>query len=217
MRSRLSYIYYLARGWSMLFRMPRIIRETKNTLTPVRMHHWMFQKVLGVNREAYWPVHPSSVVRGVRNIMAGVETCPGYEKGCYIQGLNAIFIGDYTQIANNVGIISSNHDVYDLSVNLPGNPIRIGRYCWLGMGSLILPGVELGDHTIVGAGSVVTKSFPEGYCIIAGNPARKIRQLDPEKCVTFRSKNEYHGFYRRGKEFDRYRRKYTNIPNGGDL
>ena len=46
------------------------------------------------------------------------------------------------------------------------------------MNSVILPGVTLGDHTIVGAGSVVTKSFPDGDCVIAGNPARMIRRLN---------------------------------------
>ena len=46
------------------------------------------------------------------------------------------------------------------------------------MNSVILPGVTLGPHTIVGAGSVVTHSFPDGYCVIAGNPARLIRTLD---------------------------------------
>lgn len=50
------------------------------------------------------------------------------------------------------------------------------------MHSIILPGVVLGDHTIVGAGSVVTHSFPEGYCILAGNPAKIVRKLD---CDTF--------------------------------
>ena len=51
------------------------------------------------------------------------------------------------------------------------------------MNAVILPGVTLGDHTIVGAGSIVTKSFPEGYVVIAGNPAKIIRTLEREKVV----------------------------------
>lgn len=45
------------------------------------------------------------------------------------------------------------------------------------MNSVVLPGVSLGPHTVVGAGSVVTKSFPDGYCVVAGNPAKIIRRL----------------------------------------
>jgi acetyltransferase-like isoleucine patch superfamily enzyme len=46
------------------------------------------------------------------------------------------------------------------------------------MNAVILPGVTLGDHTIVGAGSVVTKSFENGNCVIAGNPAKIIKNLE---------------------------------------
>ena len=46
------------------------------------------------------------------------------------------------------------------------------------MNSVVLPGVKLGDHTVVGAGSIVTKSFPEGYCVIAGNPAKMIKKIN---------------------------------------
>jgi len=50
------------------------------------------------------------------------------------------------------------------------------------MNSVILPGIILGDHTIVGAGSVVTRSFPEGKIVIAGNPARLLKKIEiPEK------------------------------------
>ena len=89
-----------------------------------------------------------------------------------------IFIGYGTYIAMNVGIITTNHDMYDPNKHLSPKDVHLGEHCWIGMNSMILPGVTLGDHTVVGAGSVVTKSFLDGYCVIAGNPAKKIRDLD---------------------------------------
>ena len=210
MKKILSNVFCYIRDWSMIFRLCRIIKETKHTQTPVKFKHWFVQKILGRNRDVYWPVHSNSEVRGVRKIYAGVETCPGYEKGCYIQAVNPIYIGDYTQIASNVGIISANHDLYDLRIQKLGKPINIGKYCWLGMGVIILPEVELGDFTIVGAGAVVTKSFPDGYCVIAGNPAKIIKHLTKEECIMHKSNKEYNGFYRSSDEFLMYRRKFLS-------
>lgn len=64
--------------------------------------------------------------------------------------------------------------------------ITIGDSCFIGMNSILLPGVELGERTIVGAGSVVTKSFPEGNVVIAGNPARVICTVEE-----FRAKKQH--------------------------
>ena len=62
------------------------------------------------------------------------------------------------------------------------------------MGAIILPEVELGDFTIVGVGAIVTKSFPEGRCVIAGNPAKKIKDLDYSCCIYFKTENPYIGY-----------------------
>lgn len=75
-------------------------------------------------------------------------------------------------------MITENHNVYNLDYHDITQDIKIGNHCWIGMNSVILPGVTLGDYTIVGAGAVVTKSFVEGYCIINGVPSKKIRNLD---------------------------------------
>ncbi|HKX63352.1 MAG TPA: acyltransferase [Verrucomicrobiae bacterium] len=65
-----------------------------------------------------------------------------------------------------------------INAGAPAAPIVIGNGVWLGFDSCVLPGVEIGDGAIVGARSVVVESVP-AYSIVAGNPARVVRQLDP--------------------------------------
>lgn len=182
--------------WWLIKHLPVLnsIYYTRGTQTPITFQLWFYQKVLGFNRSVYWPVHHSSIVGNWRNVWAGVETCPGYMPGCYIQGIGKIFIGDYTQISCNVGLITSNHDVYDNRMHSVVEEIRIGEYCWIGMNTVILPGVTLGDFTIVGAGAVVKHSFPDGHCVIVGNPAKIIKLLDQGQCIRHKSKYEYCGY-----------------------
>lgn len=185
------------------------LAETKETQTPITFDMWFRQKVIGMNCGPYWPVHPSSCVVGWRNILAGVETSPGYMPGCYIQAIGRIIIGDYTQIGPSVGLISANHIAEDLSAHEQGS-IQIGRYCWIGFGAVILPGVTLGDFTTVGANAVVTKSFSQGYCVIAGNPATVIRELNPAICIEKVSPHEYQGFIPKA-QFEDFRRANLNV------
>tara|TARA_B110000967_G_C18742642_1_gene488547 strand:- start:205 stop:825 length:621 start_codon:yes stop_codon:yes gene_type:complete len=198
-------IWYFIR----LFPLGNKIYETLLSQTPITFKYWFFQKILGFNRKAYWPVHFTSRVNNITKIKVGVDTCPGYMNNCYIQGSGGIDIGDYTQIAPNVGIISSNHDLYDSRKSIKKN-VEIGRYCWLGMGSIILPGVKLGDFTIVAAGSVVTKSFEDGYSVIGGTPAKIIRKLEKDKCKPFKNDIEYNGYIHSSK-FKLFSEKHLNL------
>ncbi|WP_462170229.1 acyltransferase [Pseudoalteromonas xiamenensis] len=97
--------------------------------------------------------------------------------GCYFHAGNGIEIGSGTIWSANVSVISLDHDLDDYDKAVESGPIKIGKNCWLGTGSTVLSGVVLGDKTVVGANSVVTKSFPEGNVIIAGCPAKVIRKL----------------------------------------
>jgi len=140
------------------------------------------QKVLGANRHVPWPV--SSGVR------VGDPACLSFDpddlnnfqspNGYYQCGPGRIVIGRGTYIATNVGIITANHDPEDLERHAESKDVVIGERCWIGMNSVILPGVTLGPGTVVGAGSVVTKSFPAGRVVVGGNPARVIKTLGGE-------------------------------------
>ena len=83
-------------------------------------------------------------------------------------------------ISSNVSFVTHDHSINKVipeKSNLFGK-IIIGNNCFIGQGSTLLYGVELGDNIIVASGSVVTKSFDENNIIVAGNPAKKIGTWD---------------------------------------
>ncbi len=141
------------------------------------MKVFFIQKILGFNRSVPWPVHWSTKVLAPKKINPGTR-CPGLSFGCHIDGRNGINFGKNVWIGPKVSIISQNHNVNNYNEWDEASPIDIGDNCWLGNNITILPGVELGEHTVVAAGSVVTKSFPEGNQIIGGIPAKVIKELD---------------------------------------
>ena len=142
--------------------------------------HVLVNRLRRLKPGVFWPVHITSRVIRPERVKLGYGSYPGDMPGCYIQAINGIEIGDEVLFAPGIGLISANHDVLTMHGHLPAPPIRIGDRSWIGMNAVILPGVCLGPHTVVGAGAVVTKSFPQGYCVLGGNPARVIKQLTPE-------------------------------------
>jgi acetyltransferase-like isoleucine patch superfamily enzyme len=160
------------------------------------------------NKVLYWPVHKTTNITHPKNIFVGINSNPGTLGGCYIQGNGKIFIGDYVHFSRNIGIISGNHGIYN-HFETERKETIIGDYSWIGMNCMILPGVVLGARTIVGAGSVVTKSFPDGYCVIAGNPAKLIKLLDKDKFTKHDKffKEKFYGFVPENK-FEQFRNKY---------
>lgn len=136
-----------------------------------------YQKILGFNRMVPWPVHWSSKVLFASKITRGTRY-PGLSMGCHVDGRNGIHFGKNVWVGPRVSIISMNHNPNDYREYIKCEPILIGDNCWLGANSVILPGVELGEHTVVAAGSVVTKSFKDSNQVLAGVPAKVVRKLN---------------------------------------
>ena len=90
-----------------------------------------------------------------------------------------IYVGDCTMFGPNVVVATAGHPILPelrekaLQLNMP---VHIGRNCWLGAGVIVLPGVTIGDNTVIGAGSVVTKDIPSNV-IAVGNPCRVLREI----------------------------------------
>lgn len=106
----------------------------------------------------------------------------GVHPGTSIYDWKHIRVGKNVRIGPNVVIRTRNHNVYCPDLPEEHKNITIEDYCWIGANAVILPGVHLGRHTVVGAGAVVTKSFPEGYCVVAGVPAKIVKILDKKTC-----------------------------------
>lgn len=104
---------------------------------------------------------------------------------CSIVAHYSVTIGDDVFFGPNVYITDQNHGFEDLTVpigrqTMPEKPVVIGAGSWLGANAVVLPGVTIGKHVTIGAGSVVTKDLPDN-CVAVGSPARVVRQLGAEE------------------------------------
>ena len=90
-----------------------------------------------------------------------------------------IYIGDHTMIGPNVTIATAGHPICPAlreKAYQYNAPVRIGKNCWLGAGVIVLPGVCIGDNSVIGAGSVVTRDIPPNT-VAFGNPCRVSREI----------------------------------------
>ena len=138
------------------------------------------QKILRINGTVPWPVDFRTKILYPRRIRLGKRSFPGWSPGCYIQARNGIEIGNNLRMGPGVGLISANHDVDDYDRWPVTSPIRIGNNVWIGMNTIVLPGIQIGDNVAIGANSVVTTDIPSNS-IAAGNPCRVLREKPPYK------------------------------------
>ncbi|MDB5562298.1 MAG: acetyltransferase [Hyphomicrobiales bacterium] len=96
--------------------------------------------------------------------------------GVVIVSSVSISIGRHCLIGDRVEIFDTNYHEIEQGSDVVTAPIKIGNNVWIGREVLLLPGVEIGDHSVIGARSVVTKSIP-ARVVAAGIPAKPIRQI----------------------------------------
>jgi acetyltransferase-like isoleucine patch superfamily enzyme len=119
------------------------------------------------------------VIFGSRNVYIGNNV---KLHDVLINATRRVDIGDDVFFAHRVMLITGGHDFHrfgkDRQVAINGAPIIVGKGVWVGSGAIILGGVTIGEHAVVGAGSVVTKDIPP-YSVAAGVPARVLKDIKP--------------------------------------
>lgn len=134
--------------------------------------------------ELFGEVGPGVVVRspflceyGTR-VTIGAGTFVNFD--CVMLDVAPITIGKHCQIATRVALLTAGHPVEPQARREGwewGAPIALGDNVWLGGGTIVCPGVSIGEDTVVGAGAVVTRDLPAGV-VAAGSPARVLRAVD---------------------------------------
>lgn len=166
---RLFQCFYLSKGKGSV-----IYRSVRKDLVPFNRFELGARSV----------VEDFSVLNNsVGDIIIGSESLVGI--GNTIIG--PVHIGRNVNLAQNITISGLNHNFTDVTktINKQGvstSPVFIDDDVWIGANTVILAGVTIGKHCVIGAGSVVTKNIPS-YCLAIGNPAKIIKQYDFKKNI----------------------------------
>lgn len=150
-----------------------------NELPPdqVNERHQIIKKLFGSTKNEFFIEPPFRCDYGY-NIEIGDRFYSNYD--LIILDCAKVTIGDDVLIGPNVGIYAATHPI-DAQQRAEGwelsKPINIGNRVWIGGGCIINPGVKIGDNSIIGSGSVVTKDIPSNV-VAAGNPCRVLREIN---------------------------------------
>jgi acetyltransferase-like isoleucine patch superfamily enzyme len=144
------------------------------------VRHFYLQYLLGIKIGKKTAIHMGCFFTG-NNIAFGSNTV--VNRNCYFDGRVGLEIGSNVSISPECYLLSLSHDVNSKTFETTGGLVRIEDNCWLGARVMILPHVTLHKGSVVGAGSVVTKSVPS-FTVVGGIPARKIADRSQDIAYT---------------------------------
>ncbi|KKQ26586.1 MAG: acetyltransferase (isoleucine patch superfamily) [Candidatus Roizmanbacteria bacterium GW2011_GWC2_37_13] len=139
-----------------------------------------FYRMVGIKIGKGSTIHMKARFYDPRNITIGEDTIVG--EGAVLDGRAELFIGSHVDIASEVMIYNSQHDIENESFQAEDKPVKIEDYVFVGPRSIILPGVTIGRGAIIAAGAVATRDVPP-YAVVGGVPAkiigeRKLKSLN---------------------------------------
>lgn len=120
-------------------------------------------------------LHPSSKIEYPWNLKMARNASLGEKSWVY--AMDKISIGENSCIGKDVYLLTGSHNIYSSSFDLVTKPISIGKGVWVATKAMVLPGIEVGDFSVVAAGSVVLKDV-EPWTIVGGNPAKFIKKRE---------------------------------------
>lgn len=133
-----------------------------------------------------------SIGGDLRNLTVGQNVV--FKSGTYIDCTNKVSIGDFCHFGGGVSIVTAVHNYngthIPYSSEISSERIVVGDFVWFGRGVIVLPGVEIGEGAIIGAGSVVVKNV-DAYSIVGGAPAIKIGRRDIAHFNNLKAKGEF--------------------------
>ena len=144
------------------------------TLRSLLLSLWLYCHKIPHGRISYIP--PVYINAETGTVILGDNLSLNHNVSINANDGGSIFIGNNVDIGMNTVLRASNHDLVDHTKHIPGG-IIIGNNVWIGANCVILPDVMIGDGSVIGAGSIVTKSVPPGV-VAVGNPCLVIKEIE---------------------------------------
>lgn len=141
-------------------------------LVPIYTIRWLIYTASGVKIPYSSHIHMGAQFFYPSGVRIGTDTIIG--QGAFLDGRAKLVIGNHVDIASEVMIYNSEHDLNSEDFHAISETVEIGDYVFIGPRAIILPGVKIGKGAVVAAGAVVTKDVPD-FAVVGGVPAKEIK------------------------------------------
>ncbi len=149
-----------------------LFRFTPPYFTIFRKYRILLVRFFGGKIDWNASLHPTATIDYPWNLSVGTKSSLG--ENCWVYAMASIKIGDSSCIGKDVYLLTGSHNIGSSTFDLITKPISIGDGCWIATASIILPGTQIGDYSVVAASSVVAKDV-DNNTVVGGNPAKFIK------------------------------------------